>query len=46
MNEKQMVSLWISDFIFYHVLPDALEYLAGILRCTGFEAGGNSTVDL
>lgn len=46
MNEKQMVSLWISDFIFCHVLPDALEYLAGILRCTGSEAGGNSTVDL
>ena len=38
-----MVPLWISDFLFCHVLPDALEYLAGILRCTGSEAGGNST---
>ena len=39
-----MVPLWISDFLFCHVLPDALEYLAGILRCTGsgiiLEIGG------
>ena len=46
MDEKQMVSLWISDFIFYHVLPDAVEYLAGILQCAGSEAGGNFIMDL
>ena len=27
-----MVPQWISDFLFCHVLPDALEYLAGILQ--------------
>lgn len=41
-----MVSLWISGFLFYHVLPDAVEYLAGIFQCAGSETGGNSTVDL
>lgn len=47
---KWMKSKWFRYgfliFFFCHVLPDALEYLAGILRCTGSEAGGNSTVDL
>lgn len=46
MDEKQMVPLWISDFIFYHVLPDAVKYLAGILQCAGSEAGGNFIMDL
>ena len=41
-----MVSLWIFDFLFYYVLPDAVEYLAGILQCAGSETGGNFIVDL
>ncbi len=45
MAKKQMVPLWIPNFLFHHVLPDALEYLSGIFRYTGITAGRHASVD-
>ena len=45
MDEKQMVSLWIFNFLFCNVLPDALEYLSGIFRHSGSETGCDASVD-
>ena len=46
MDEKQGVSLRLSDFLFYHVFSDALEYLSGIFRSPGFETGRDPVVDI
>lgn len=46
MDEKQMVSVWISDFLFPHVLSDAGNYGAGLSRCTGSASGRHTAVDI
>lgn len=46
MDEKQMVPLWIPDFLFPYVLPDALEYLAGICRNEGFKTDCHPFMDI
>lgn len=46
VDEKQMVPIWIFSVFLCHVLPDALEYLFGIFRRPGSEAGSNIAVDL
>ena len=41
-----MVQIRIFGVLLYNVFPDALEYLSGIFRCSGSEAGSDAAVDL
>ena len=41
-----MVPLWISDFLFCHVLPDALEHISGLCRRAGAAPGRHSALDV
>ena len=45
MDEKQMVPIRIFNLLFRNVLSDALEYLPGIFRHPGAEAGRDTSVD-
>ena len=46
VDEKQMVPLWLPDFLFCHVLPNAMDYLSGLCRRPGSAAGGEAAVGL
>lgn len=46
MDEKQEVSLWLSDFLLCDVLPDALEYISRICRSSGFETDCYTALDI
>lgn len=46
MDEKQMVPLRLPDFLFCHVLFDAMEYIPRFFRCTGLKADGDAALDV
>lgn len=46
MDDKQGFPLWISDLVFHHVFPDALEYIPGFCWGAGPPAGGHAAMDL
>ena len=46
MDEIRLVPLWISDFLFYHVLSNALEYISRIRRDKRSEHDSYPAVDI
>ena len=46
VDEKQGVSLWISDLLFRHVFPDAVEHVSRIFRISELKAGCQIVMDL
>ena len=46
MDEKQMVSVRLPDFLFCDVFSDALEYLFGFCRSAGLKTSRNTALDI
>ena len=46
MDEIKVFPVWIFDFLFYHVLPYAVEYVSGVCPGKGFEQSGYFAVDV
>ena len=46
MDEIEGIPVWISDLLFCHVFRDAVEYISGIRRSRGAEAGCHPPVDV
>ena len=46
MDEKQSLSLWFSYLLLCYVLFDALEYISGFCRSSGFETSNHTALDV
>ena len=46
MDEVKLFPIWIFDLLLSHVLPDAVEHLAGIRRSQKFKYRRNTAVDI
>lgn len=45
MDEEQILSVWISGVLFYHVFPNAVEYIFSVYRRAGVKTSSNAALD-
>ena len=46
MDEEQILPIWIPSVLFYHVFPNAVEYIFSVFRSAGAKTSSNAALDI